>query len=64
MTTNTSSQRGALVVVFVGIALTLTGSVLVFLTHEPTWRYLLAGGGFVQFVGWVLHNRARRGGAA
>lgn len=59
---NTSSQRGALVLVFVGIAAALTGSVLAFLTDEPTWRFLTAGGGFVQVTGWVLYSRGRRGG--
>ncbi|MFI1160561.1 hypothetical protein [Streptomyces sioyaensis] len=63
MNANASSQRGALVVVFVGIALTVAGSVLAFLTHEPSWRHLLAGGGLIQIVGWVRYSRARRGGA-
>uniref|UniRef100_A0AAU3GVS9 Uncharacterized protein n=1 Tax=Streptomyces sp. NBC_01401 TaxID=2903854 RepID=A0AAU3GVS9_9ACTN len=62
MNTNSTSQRRALVIVFIGVALAVTGSVLVFLTHETVWRYLLAGGGFTQFVGWVLHNSAQRGG--
>lgn len=62
MNTDSSSQRCALVIVFVGVALAVSGSVLLLLTHETVWRYLLAGGGFVQFIGWVLRNGARRGG--
>lgn len=62
MNTNSTSQRCALVIVSVGVAVTVSGAVLVLLTHETVWRYLLAGGGFVQFIGWVLRNGARRGG--
>ena len=63
MNPSTSPQRGALVLVFVGIVLALAGSVLVFLTGETTWRYLTAVGGSLQLIGWVLHIRGRRGGA-
>ncbi|MFD9861263.1 hypothetical protein [Streptomyces alboflavus] len=33
----------------------------------PVWRFVVAGGGIVQFAGWLLHRRGlrrQRGGAA
>lgn len=58
-----TTARGALSLVFIGIAATVVGSVLASLADEPVWRYLSAGGGLAQFTGWFLYIRARRGGA-
>ncbi|WP_159049496.1 hypothetical protein [Streptomyces sp. NRRL WC-3618] len=60
-----SSPRGlALVLVVLGIAAMFTGSVLVFATHEPVWRFLIAAGGIVQFTGWLRHGAPHRGDSA
>ncbi|MFJ2584036.1 hypothetical protein [Streptomyces sp. NPDC087538] len=64
MTTNSSSPRSALALVFAGIALAVTGSVLAFLTDEPSWRYLLTSGVLIQVIGWVRYIRDGRGGAS
>lgn len=63
MSANSTTQRGALVVVFVGIALALAGAGLASLLDEPSWRWLATGGVLVQVVGWVRYSRAQRGGA-
>ncbi|WLQ51298.1 hypothetical protein P8A21_29140 [Streptomyces poriferorum] len=59
-----TSERNALVVVFVGIALALSGAGLASLLDEPSWRWLATGGVLVQTVGWIRYSRVRRGGAA
>ncbi|TXS38539.1 hypothetical protein EAO72_35855 [Streptomyces sp. or43] len=59
---NLTSERRALVVVFVGIALALAGAGLASLLDEPSWRCLATGGVLVQVIGWVRYSRARRGG--
>ncbi|QNE76071.1 hypothetical protein F0344_16890 [Streptomyces finlayi] len=59
-----ASLRTSLVLLFVGIFVTVAGSVVAFVTGDPAWRFLSAGGGLVQVTGWVLYSRARRGGAA
>ncbi|MHC3816743.1 hypothetical protein [Streptomyces sp. DT9] len=64
MSVNLTSERGALVVVFVGIALALAGAGLAAVLDEPSWRWLATGGVLVQVVGWVRYSRAQRGGAA
>lgn len=64
MSANITSERGALVVVFVGIALALAGAGLASLLDEPSWRWLATGGVLVQVVGWVRYSRAGRDGAA
>ncbi|WP_328893717.1 hypothetical protein [Streptomyces sp. NBC_00236] len=63
MSANSTTQRGALVVVFVGIALALAGAGLASLLDEPSWRWLATCGVLVQVVGWVRYGRAGRGGA-
>lgn len=64
MSTNPSTQRRALVVVFVGIALAASGAGLASLLDEPSWRWLATGGVLVQVIGWVRYSRARQGGVA
>ncbi|MET9534259.1 hypothetical protein ABZY02_27465 [Streptomyces sp. NPDC006649] len=64
MSARTSSPRGALILVFVGIGLTVAGTVLAHVTDEPAWRYLIAVGGLLQSIGWVLRLRRIKGGAA
>lgn len=51
MSTNPTAQRGALVIVFVGIALALAGAGLASLLDESSWRWLATGGVLVQIVG-------------
>lgn len=62
MSVNLTSERGALLVVFVGIAVTVAGTVLASLLGEPSWRWLATGGVLVQVAGWVRYSHARRGG--
>ncbi|WP_329614470.1 hypothetical protein OG244_15970 [Streptomyces brevispora] len=64
MSADSTSQRLALVVVFVGIAMAVAGSGLASLTDEASWRLLATGSVLVQVVGWVRYGRGRRGGAA
>ncbi|TXS36391.1 hypothetical protein [Streptomyces sp. OR43] len=63
MSASITSERGALIVVFVGIALTLAAAGLASLLDEPLWRWLATGGVLVQVIGWVRYSSARRGGA-
>ncbi|MFD5013085.1 hypothetical protein [Streptomyces chartreusis] len=63
MRANTSPTGLALLLIVVGLLLSFTSIVSAFLTHEPVWRYLIAGGCLVQFLGWVVHGH-RSGGAA
>ncbi|WP_405404896.1 hypothetical protein [Streptomyces sp. NBC_01104] len=58
-----TTLRGALSLVFIGIAATVVGTALGSLADEPAWRYLSAVGGLTQLTGWFLYIRARRGGA-
>ncbi|MEV7343945.1 hypothetical protein [Streptomyces sp. NPDC093544] len=59
----TSSPKGlALLLITLGSLVAITASVAVLATHEQAWRYVIAAGGLVQFVGWVLHGRQLRGG--
>ncbi|MGW6203248.1 hypothetical protein ACWF9B_06315 [Streptomyces sp. NPDC055089] len=62
MSTYLTPDRGALIVVFAGIALTLAGSGLASLLDEPSWRWLATAGVLVQTTGWIRYSRARRGG--
>lgn len=62
MSVNLTPERGALVVVFAGIALTLAGTGLASLLDEPSWRWLATGGVLVQVTGWIRYSRARQGG--
>ncbi|MGW0934775.1 hypothetical protein [Streptomyces sp. NPDC002666] len=64
MSANITSERGALIVVFAGIALALAGAGLASLLDEASWRWLAKGGVLVQVIGWVRYSRAQRGGAA
>ncbi|MFD0001776.1 hypothetical protein ACFVJ4_05040 [Streptomyces sp. NPDC127178] len=61
MRTNTSPTGLALLLILVGLLLSFTSITAAFTTHEPIWRYLIAGGCFVQFLGWVISGR-RNGG--
>ncbi|MFD0435578.1 hypothetical protein [Streptomyces chartreusis] len=63
MRANTSPTGLALLLIVVGLLLSFTSIVSAFLTPEPIWRYLIAAGCFVQFLGWVRHGALRRGGA-
>ncbi|MGC5398582.1 hypothetical protein ACPXCP_22945 [Streptomyces sp. DT20] len=62
MSVTLTSERGALVVVFVGIALALAGAGLASLLDEPSWRWLATSGVLVQVTGWVRYSLALRGG--
>ncbi|MFE3824848.1 hypothetical protein [Streptomyces sp. NPDC059092] len=62
MSVNLTSDRGALVVVFAGIALAVAGAGLASLLDESSWRWLATGGVLIQVHGWVRYSRARRGG--
>ncbi|WP_329541112.1 hypothetical protein [Streptomyces sp. NBC_01358] len=62
MSAHLDPQRGAMVVVFVGIALILTGSGLASLMDDSSWRWLGTVGVLVQVVGWIRYSRVRRGG--
>ncbi|MFC8090774.1 hypothetical protein [Streptomyces sp. NPDC057301] len=61
MRTNTSPTGLALLLIVVGLLVSFTSITAAFVTHEDVWRYLIAGGCFVQFLGWVVHGR-RNGG--
>ncbi|MEV7344784.1 hypothetical protein [Streptomyces sp. NPDC093544] len=62
MSANPSPKSLALLLVMLGSVTAITASVAVFATHEQAWRYVIAAGGLMQFVGWVLHGRRLRGG--
>ncbi|MGW6795127.1 hypothetical protein [Streptomyces chartreusis] len=61
MRANTYPTGLALVLILVGLLISFTSVTAAFVTHEAVWRYLIAGGCFVQFLGWVGHGR-RNGG--
>ncbi|MEU9055679.1 hypothetical protein AB0D37_35705 [Streptomyces sp. NPDC048384] len=63
MRANTSPTGLALLLIVVGLLLSFTSITAAFVTDEPIWRYLIAGGCFVQFLGWVVHGRRSRGAA-
>ncbi|MGW4442312.1 hypothetical protein [Streptomyces sp. NPDC004682] len=62
MTPNPAPHGWPLLLVMVGIVTAMTGTTAAFLTHESHWRYLLAAGCFLQFLGWILHTRRGKGG--
>ncbi|MFD3848731.1 hypothetical protein ACFWVB_22900 [Streptomyces microflavus] len=64
MSGSTGSARRALLLAFVGIGLTVVGSVLASVTDKDSWRLLAALGGLVQAAGWALYFRRTRGGAS
>ncbi|MFJ7075177.1 hypothetical protein [Streptomyces sp. NPDC098781] len=61
MRANTSPTGLALLLILAGLLLSFTSITAAFVTDEPIWRYLIAGGCFVQFLGWV-GNGGRNGG--
>ncbi|MFE6177832.1 hypothetical protein [Streptomyces sp. NPDC056464] len=63
MRTNASPTGLALLLIVVGLLISFTSITASFVTHEPIWRYLIAAGCLVQFLGWVRHGARRRGGA-
>ncbi|MET4667562.1 hypothetical protein [Streptomyces sp. PvR018] len=64
MSGSMGSARRALLLAFVGIGLTVVGSVLASVTEKDSWRLLAALGGLVQAAGWVLYFRRTRGGVS
>ncbi|MEU9056620.1 hypothetical protein AB0D37_40585 [Streptomyces sp. NPDC048384] len=63
MRTNTSPTGLALLLIVAGLLISFTSITAAFVTHEHVWRYLIAGGCFVQFTGWLVHGARHRGGA-
>ncbi|MFJ7075595.1 hypothetical protein [Streptomyces sp. NPDC098781] len=61
MRANTSPTGLALLLIVVGLLLSFTSITAAFVTDERVWRYLIAGGCFVQFLGWFVHG-GRNGG--
>ncbi|MGW6955002.1 hypothetical protein [Streptomyces chartreusis] len=61
MRANTSPTGLALLLILAGLLLSFTSITAAFTTDEPIWRYLIAGGCFAQFLGWMVHGR-RNGG--
>ncbi|XQE81549.1 hypothetical protein ACN24L_25030 [Streptomyces microflavus] len=64
MSGSTCSARRALLLAFVGIGLTVVGSVLASVTEKDSWRLLAGLGGLVQAAGWALYLRRTRGGVS
>ncbi|MGW6955030.1 hypothetical protein [Streptomyces chartreusis] len=62
MRANTSPTGLALLLIVAGLLLSFTSITAAFTTHEPIWRYVIAGGCLLQFLGWMVHGR-RNGGA-
>ncbi|MCM1975325.1 hypothetical protein [Streptomyces sp. G1] len=62
MRANTSPTGLALLLIVVGLLVSFTSITAAFVTPEHIWRYLIAGGCFVQFTGWVVHGRRNGGG--
>ncbi|WP_371527241.1 hypothetical protein OG302_14845 [Streptomyces sp. NBC_01283] len=64
--TKPSPSGGALALIVVGALTMVAATVCLLVLHEPAWRFGVAGGGLVQFAGWLLHGRRLRriGGAA
>ncbi|MFE2646440.1 hypothetical protein ACFXDO_28335 [Streptomyces nigra] len=63
MRANTSPTGLALLLIVVGLLISFTSITASFVTHESIWRYLIAAGCFMQFLGWMRHG-ARSGGGA
>ncbi|MFD7405197.1 hypothetical protein ACFV7R_21510 [Streptomyces sp. NPDC059866] len=63
MRRNATPQGLALLLIWIGSLAAMSGAVAHFATDEHSWRYLIAAGCFVQFLGWVRHGARRRGGA-
>ncbi|MFF7802071.1 hypothetical protein [Streptomyces olivaceus] len=65
-TSKPSPGGSALALMVVGALAMMAASVCLLALHEPVWRFAVAGGGLVQFAGWLLHGRRlrRTGGAA
>ncbi|SED00919.1 hypothetical protein [Streptomyces sp. PAN_FS17] len=63
MRANTSPTGLALLLIVVGLLLSFTSITAAFVTDERVWRYLIAAGCFMQFLGWMRHGARSRGGA-
>ena len=62
MRAHTSPTGLALLLIVVGLLLSFTSITAAFVTHEHIWRYVIAGGCFLQFLGWMVHGRRNGGG--
>lgn len=62
MRANTAPSGLALLLIVVGLLLSFTSTTAAFITDESIWHYLIAGGCFVQFLGWMVHGRRNGGG--
>ncbi|MEU8991660.1 hypothetical protein AB0C98_35670 [Streptomyces sp. NPDC048558] len=62
MSRNTSPQGLALLLITLGSLASMAGAAAFFATDEHFWRFLIAAGCFVHFLGWVRHGARRRGG--
>jgi hypothetical protein len=60
MRSNTSPRGWALVLIVLGILATVACLILAPVTDVSALRYGVAGGSFVQFLGWVRHGRYLR----
>ncbi|MGW3935454.1 hypothetical protein [Streptomyces phaeochromogenes] len=49
-----------LALILLGVLSVIAAVVLARITGEDAWRFLVAGGCFLQFLGWVLHGRRLR----
>ncbi|MGW1322027.1 hypothetical protein ACWD64_05830 [Streptomyces antibioticus] len=63
MRANTSPTGLARLLIVVGLLISFTSITAAFLTPGPIWRYLIAAGCLVQFLGWMRHGARSRGGA-
>ncbi|MFD9204559.1 hypothetical protein ACFWDP_40650, partial [Streptomyces anthocyanicus] len=60
MSADFSSPRGvALVLIVAGALVMVAATVALLVTHEPLVRFVVAAGGAVQILGWLLHLRPR-----
>lgn len=61
MSTTLSPQGSvALRLILAGALTMMCATAILIGTGESVWRFVVAGGGVVQFTGWVLHRRALR----
>ncbi|MEU9655321.1 hypothetical protein [Streptomyces chartreusis] len=62
MRANTSPTGLALLLIVVGLLVSFTSVTAAFVTDERVWRYLIAAGCLMQFLGWVRRGRRNGGG--
>ncbi|MFJ2001623.1 hypothetical protein [Streptomyces chartreusis] len=64
MSRNTSPapREWELLLIMAGALAAMAGTTAVFVTHEQAWRYLIAAGCLMQFLGWVRRGRRNGGG--